>query len=29
VRSMLVEISTGVWKVSRQIVTEGHCPAGY
>lgn len=29
VRSMLAEISTGVWKVSRQIVTEGHCPAGY
>lgn len=29
IRSTLVEVSPGVWKVSQQHVTEGSCPLGY
>jgi hypothetical protein len=29
VRSTLAQESKGIWKVSQQTVTEGHCPAGY
>ncbi len=29
VRSTLIEVSAGTWKVSQQTVTQGRCPPGY